>query len=355
MDEGSEAGLPAAIPVDTKSKSPRISRRRFLQLSAGVASVVLGEFSADTVLRIIRSLTPVQTTEPLAGAISQIQTTYPEVEHFSSPESWSKAIKENCEAAKLPLTQENLAIILTIIRTESGFRAIPRAFDMSPSPTEQDIAFIHKPNTSGPMEVNVRYVMDTEHLSYDQAMARINSTEGGLKYGIRFLKKIIDQYQDVANSENKLLCIFADWNSGPGHSRLAGFQVALNKATDSSIRPTGYLLAENPQHILSSTQKALAKLNLGLSAAQVLADFTQGESDQTSFKDTQTYQAVVARLGPIEPTPADAPVLGVVGVLKKLLTNIDSSAEYAQARLKEYREISQMITSGANSPPVSIP
>ena len=154
---------------------------------------------------------------------------------------------------QLPLTQENLCLILAIIGAESGFRASPRVVDFWMTPSEKFVGKlgIMKSKTSGAMEITVQDIMDREKIGYNEALEEISIIQAGIGFGIEHLKKILIFIKifrmTIFDLSVFLLIIMLDFFT----SRNTGVQIILNKIGNFALREDGLLFSQTEQAIKS--------------------------------------------------------------------------------------------------------
>ena len=161
-----------------------------------MSRLVWGWFSTrgyDRISQKIREFSNTYVQEGLPNVIEKMKTLYPAIDQWAKPEEWSAVIYEQCKKNQLPLTQENLCLILAIIGAESGFRASPRVVDFWMTPSEKFVGKlgIMKSKTSGAMEITVQDIMDREKIGYNEALEEISIIQAGIGFGIEHLKKLL--------------------------------------------------------------------------------------------------------------------------------------------------------------------
>lgn len=333
-----ESGI---IPEASKDpKKSGVTRRDFLEKAAGAAVGALMAGGYDRISHGVRELSNPKVEGVLPNVIEKMKRLHPEFSQWDKPEDWAEAIKKKCEENKFPATDENRCLILTLIGAESGFRDSPRVVGSWATPSEKFMEEIRilKPRTGGPMNVSIREVMEQDKISYDKALKEVSTFQNGIGYGIRHLKKVVDLYKDIRDDNLRLKCIFADYNAGLFTSRNAGVQVVLEKMGSPVSRKDGLLSEETEQAI----EKLFSKYNIPITVGQIKEDLTH-KADY-NFPDTQTWKEI-AKLnkGDMPLAPADSPVLGLPGIMKRVLTGVGSSKDFAEHRLTEFNQIMKLI------------
>src|SRR3989344_2797097 len=287
-----------------------INRRRALKIMGGATAAVAAGIvvGGDKVSQKIRESSNVDIAEGLPSVIEQMKRLFSDIDQKAKPEEWSAIIYEQCVKNQLPPTEENICIILTLLGSESGFRASPRIIDSWVTPSEKLLAKsgILKPKTSGPMQVNIQDVMDQESIGYEEALKKISTKGEGVGYGVRYLKKIIDLYEGVSDNELRLKCIFADYNAGLFTSRNAGIQVVLNKILNSSLREDGLLFSETEREI----ERLFLSHNIPITKEQIKEDLAHKASSE--FTNSKVWQAIKELNGGSMPViPSDIRIVGL--------------------------------------------
>lgn len=317
------------------------SRRDFLKRGVGIGTALsigvwLWEISADSISQKIRSVLNVEYSSPLGKSIEQLKRLFPEINQWINSEEWANDIISAFHDNQLELTDENLGIALTLINSSSWFRSDPRAVDFLPSPSEMTFheLGIKSPKTSGPLETSVQFIMNKKGVNYEKATGMLTERAEWLKLGIDFLKKIIQEYSDVKDSEKRLKCIFADYNAWIGASRRAGIQTAIRKLSGKDLLPDGIFG--------KTTFEALEELfkirNIAISRENIESDL---RSSSEKMKQKPTYRELCKMLNVenLGPEVATTRVQGIIGFLKEHLTGVRTSKDYAIKRFAEYNQI----------------
>jgi len=328
---------------ETKQKKspPNISRRSFVKIAAVATGVMAtGTLSYDNISRFLRGLSAPEYKDFLSRVIEDIKQAFPRVDQWAPSKEFSTAIYQGFTENKLdkfPFTPENLGLVLTLIAHESGFRTSSRVDSRLPGLTEDRLKGLglQQPQTGGPMEVDILWVMEEEGLTYDEAYERVSDITGGIYFGIKRLAKLMQIYSSVDNPELKMLCILADYNAGPYASRNAGIQRFLNDFTDSNFRENGLI----SDVTMEAIKKLMAERGAPIKEKDAVADLRKRFSD--NLYDTRVWQALAEyNGGPLPPVPADKPILGKV---KRAISTEDSSRQYADKRLEEFRKIMEIL------------
>lgn len=200
-----------------------------------------------------------------------------------SPEKWSNAIINAMKEAEIPLEKKYLAIILTIIESESDFRIDPsylykfsealsikieefnrikkygatrfqKKYETELSNIDSDKKvdnFINnlvwwekifiqdlRPTSLGPMQIQVIIAQKLAQQKYNQEYSdeemreRLYTLNDGILYGTLNLKNIISIYSNNFRKEliqKEIEFIVSDYNAGTDASRNAAFQNQLNE------------------------------------------------------------------------------------------------------------------------------
>lgn len=351
----SEKQEPEKYPPTTKF----LSRRKFLKIVGGA---FIGAATADTILRgggydkasqiLYEHFGKENYTESLAKVIEALKPLFPTIDQWVNSQEWAEAIHEACDKNKLEPTIENLAILLTLIIAESGFRTSPRIVDLWLTPSENTLEStgLLEPKTSGPMELSNRYIMADENISYEEALEKSSTVKGGIFYGTKHVKMLLDTYAEKSDSHETILrSFFADYNAGAFASRNAGLQRAINEVSGSTLREDGLLLLpKNEQGELPQTQSITALENLfahekfNITHDQLIADLQSQLS--RDLEKTETWKVVKQLYAKEIPlVPADRPVLGFLGFAKKRISGINTSREYSEERMKEFVQILEVM------------
>ena len=238
---------------------------------------------------------------------------------------WEQAIENGFDKSGLEKTSENYAIVLTILEKESSFNENPPLnmeivcsnadsflakmwCNLYPDKvakikTEKDYVLYgpnkYKPLSSvGAMQISVDlalHLAEKEGKTYTEKemYEYLFTKKGGVEYGIKYLKKIIDVYapNGEINTEN-LGFIFADYNSGLYKSRNAAFQKKVNeiikngkgqgKYEDIDFLNTDGSLGDKTAKVLEKIYNIDVKLSEGKIA----------DSESESFETSQIYNLV---------------------------------------------------------------
>jgi len=330
-------------PKETKM----VKAGRAILFAGGLAAgaVAAGEGSEELKMHMREANRP-KYNKVVEDSLERSKSLDSNIDQEADPEAWADAIRGAMERADFPPTIENLAVVLTLISAESGYREYPRAVGNPLSPTEAQVGEVKEmvegkaPETGGPMEVHVKHVMESEGVSAEEAMKLLSTIEGGLRYGIAIIKDLMDEYQDY-DLEQKLLSVFADYNTGRYASRNAGFQNGLNQVDGIDVREDGVCgpITEG------AIQQFLREKGITIDPGQIKVDLEKHK--ESGFKNTPTWKAVEEALGKkIEPVPADSPITGWWGlkaVANDALEGFKNSREYAALRLKEYKWLVSLV------------
>ncbi len=325
--------------VEKKAKQPwdkkKIGRRTAL---AGLitAGAYLGIFKWNYVKRYQHQQERKEYPTGLAGVIEGIKDEYVFIDQDADPQVWSDEIEKAFANSGLERNSETLGIVLSLITAESGFRNVPLAYDYSSIIDEDGVGLVKGASTGGPMELAYAHIMESEQILYDQAKEQMKNIEIGLKFSYIHLRSIVQAYKNVEDSVVRLKCIFADWNSGTFSSRNAGLQSAVSSLSKEKLKLDGLLGNKS-----NSLIKGLLQSH-GISIDSVDDDLSNNR--KPTFNETHTWKSIESLYGkPIEPIPANTPVLGAYGYLKKATTGVGSSEEFAEARYEEYKTIQELM------------
>lgn len=295
-----------------------LTRRAFLRLAATSGAVAAGRYAQQQAERS-RAISVRYENNPLANTIQLIKGEFSVVNWDADSPRWAEAIKKAFEKAEFPMTPENLAIVLTLIKASSGFREVAPVYEKLAILSETDLSLIKKQWTGGPMEVNFDYVKKLEDITQEEALKKLNSLDHGVYYGIQMLREILSYYSGINDEERRLKCVFSDWNAGIGRSVRAGLQAAVAQLSGVPIKNTGLLLLEDSKSKKVPVIEGILQLvgDDQLTEGDIRDDLAKPTSE---IRATRTWKAIESKLGhPIEPVPVDLPVPGAVGALKQIL------------------------------------
>ncbi len=315
-----------------------MNRGDFLKTTAtivggmGVASTT-GDYASQFLHNIIEE----DKGKNLAGIIEKMKKEFPHNAQWENSDKWAKIIENAFEKNNFPFTDENVGIVLTTIAHESGFRDLPRAYSEAITPSEKTISDLDilEVRTSGPMELSASHVMKEENLDLESSIDKLNKPEEGVFYGVKHLKLLTQIYSKVEDVDLRLKCIFADYNAGEYASRNAGLQRFLNKYLDFDLREDGLLLGDTKKAFL---ELLVVSQNKDLCEEDVMNDLNKSLTSDLEHTNTWLFSESLNHRK-IDPIPADRPVLGVTGVLKKIFVGYDNSRGYAEERFKEFGKI----------------
>lgn len=319
-----------------KKKRKIMNRRNFLTALGISAAGVFVTYNWDYVKRWMHHLERKEMPKGLAGVIEGIKDEYVHVDQGADAEMWAREIENAFQTSGLPRTTENLAMVLALIAAESGFRAVPRVYDYVGVLSEDGLNLVKGTSTGGPMELGYQHVMNSEHLTEEEAKELMRNIPEGLRLSYAHLNEILKAYSFMENKELRLQCIFADWNSGTYSSRNAGFQSALSELSGKELKFDG-LIGDKTKELVASI---LNERNVSVGSLE--EDLKRNRS--ANFSSSDTWRAIENLLGkPITPVVANTPVLGLYGTTKKITTGVGNSLEFAQARYEEFDKISEIM------------
>lgn len=210
-----------------------------------------------------------------------------------NPEAWADAILQNTKYK----TPEYLSLTSAIINKECAFSKV------------QYLSVCAK--TCGPMELNVqkarKLAKEVEGKDYTAAAMwlKLHSVEGGIKYGMMYLDKIIGIYNPDPGriADQTIRFIAADYHGGEASSRNAAFQKQLSKLAGKELALDGDLLRYDkklePVSEKSETEETILSFLNDLRAEGKISSFTEEEVREAlakektkEFEQTWVYKAV---------------------------------------------------------------
>lgn len=324
---------------DKKKKKPLDKKklgRRSLLLGLIGTGAYLGLFKWDYFNRYKHQLERKEYPAGLGGVIESIKDEYPYVDQEADPEVWANEIETAFINSGLPRNSETLGEVLALITAESGYRNVPRVYDYMSIIDEDGLSLVKGARTGGPMELAYQHVINSEQVTEEEARELMKNLPEGLRISFGHLNQIVSAYSTVTDTDLRIKCIFADWNSGLFSSRNAGFQFAINELTGQELKLDG-LIGDKSKELVKAI---LRKKNIEVPTI----DSDLDNNRAAGFNQTPTWQAIEGLLGhPIEPKVADTPVLGLYGVTKKVSTGVGTSGEFAEARFEEYTKIRELM------------
>ena len=320
-----------------------MNRRNFLKKIGFIGLGTMASVAVfDRVSQKIREIVDAEYSLCLAKTIEQVKRFFPEVDQWSDSEEWANDILTAFEKSNLKITDENIGIVLTLIRSSSGFRSDPRSIDFIPTLPEQ---FFHQigiksPKTSGPMETSVQFVIEKKGVGYEEALVLLAKRLEGLELGIAFLKSVIEEYANVKDTKKRLLCIFADYNAGRGASKRAGIQAHVARLSGKNIERDGVFGNET----IDAIDDIFKKNDIPIFRKDIISEL---KDDRADLIKTSTYKKLceLAQFDSLQPQVATTRVPGVIGFLKESLTGVRTAKDYAEKRWKEYENILATIKS----------
>jgi len=216
-----------------------------------------------------------------------------------------------------------------------------------------------RPKTSGCMQINVRKAVslaqsvDMETLSEEEMRETLNTRDGGLHYGMIYLKKILDAHSKHGKvmSPNEIKYVFADYNMGAFTTRNAAIQSNLN-ALGQKITVDGDLMMYNKDGTVSgrrsdteiAIRKVLAVAGIKIDDLEVHVDLLLEKSE--NFESTKTFRGLMKvfadhGLQTTDVIPANIAPEGFI----KFGTNGLSGAKYAEGSYRRYRNLENTMAS----------
>lgn len=322
----------------TEKRSEKISRREALKKIGIGAGFIAGAsiLGWDHISRFLnKTLNKEKYEDLLPKLINDLKKEFVHIDQSLDPEKWSSAIYKACEKNQFPINNENLGIIISILIHESGFRIDKRIFNKIPSPGEMDVNnFLGKKiKTAGPMQINVSYVMEDRGVDYEEALSIINDIEGGMFYGVKYLKEISQIYSKVEDIELRTLCMFTDYNAGAYASRNCAIQDFLNRFSNVKLKEDGLIKDETKKVLKNFIEEKKDFFNLNSEEIDENLKYLGKDSliYTNTWKLLEKYNSK-----PFLPIPANVPI-------RKFLPREDSSKEYGENRFKDYLKIMEIL------------
>ena len=165
-----------------KLESAVVSRREFIEIIIVLLTSIVANRTSKPLVPKENQVPTEKYSDFLATSIVSMKEAYDDIDEKADPALWAKSIREGFKNSGLPPTSNLLSVVLTLIRASSGFRDVPPVYGQAPTPAETVFDSLKKQWTGGPMEVNFAYVMDKEGISEEEALQRLNTRDGGIKY-----------------------------------------------------------------------------------------------------------------------------------------------------------------------------
>lgn len=260
-------------------------------------------------------------------------------------EEWARAVLNTLEKNNFDLfskdidsQDENLlagdlkkksAMVLAIILRESSFSE-RKDFDGK---------------TLGSMQVNYEYAKEEESkkeegLNENDLKKYLETKEGGVFYGVKYLAKIAEIYKDLEDEELKLKCIFADYNAGAFASRNASIQKFLNDKHNAGLKIDG-LIGEKTKEKLKEFL-----LDNGITEEEYNSDFKFGALSSIDLVNTKSWKKMQdlnnGLLLPVVPETT-IKTKGVKGLARRIFGAEESSREYSDKIFYYYSKILEIV------------
>lgn len=166
---------------------------------------------------MINQLSELAYEEKLMRVLSQLPAHLPHIDRSFDAKTYAKAIFQPLADLKIGFEEHQafLALILSIIAKESGFRRRP--------PQLLTVPFVRKWSFSrclGPMRIAITDALNRK---------RVDSVEGGIRLGIEHLLTLTTAHDPhFSEIEAHIPFIGVDWMAGPYTCRNAAFQRRMN-------------------------------------------------------------------------------------------------------------------------------
>lgn len=239
----------------------------------------------------------------LGNLFESVRTSYyakaglelPAIEN-SKKEDWAEAIEAGFNESGIVRSDENIALLLSIIALDGGLTARTRYNLGENLDDDTNRIFVSKLNP----KLIRKYHKDRYHIILDDNnITKLLATPSqSVGYNLIHLRRIKNIYGAEKNRDKRLSLIFADWHYGLYTCRNAGFQKVIAELSGTPIKLTGKFDNETLEAVGQvfraykddeNTDPALRKhLDNALNSLQ--KDFRQ--STMQNFVETKTWKTI---------------------------------------------------------------
>jgi hypothetical protein len=198
--------------------------------------------------------------------VKEVQSSWNELKHAVEQEEfnsdkWAEDIRSAFIKAGIKQNPEDMNLLLTLAGFETCFQSGTLLDTLKEVVNDKTNGLAGETVTIGATQLSYKLIQQLHYEKFNMqipdnmAKKLAASTEDNLMYTLLYLQKLKVPYNNIANEDEKVAYIFADWNAGEFRSRNAGFQKAVAELSGENLDLDGTMGPKTYDAILNLLDK----------------------------------------------------------------------------------------------------